>query len=109
MDFFKDRIFVFSPKGDVIDLPEGASAIDFAYAIHSDIGERTGAARANGKMIALGDALHNGDIVEIITNKNNKPSTKWLEYAKTNSARRKIRSFIAEHGGIFDRFLANKN
>ncbi|HVY35927.1 MAG TPA: RelA/SpoT family protein [Candidatus Paceibacterota bacterium] len=94
MDFFKNRIFVFSPKGDVIDLPEGATAIDFAYAIHSDIGDSTHAARANGKIIALSDPLHNGDIVEIMTSKRAKPSTKWLEYAKSNMARRKIRSSL---------------
>ena len=108
MDFFKNRIFVFSPKGDVIDLPEGASAIDFAYAIHSDIGHATSAARANGKLITLGEQLHNGDIVEIVTNKNAKPSSKWLEYAKTNDARRKIRAYIAEHGGILDKFLLKR-
>lgn len=108
MDFFKDRIFVFSPKGDVIDLPEGASAIDFAYAIHSDVGHRTSSARANGKMISLGETLHNGDIVEIVTSKNGKPSSKWLEYAKTNGARRKIRSYIDEHGGMLDKFLVKR-
>ena len=109
MDFFKNRIFVFSPKGDVIDLPEGASPIDFAYAIHSDIGQYTSAARVNGKMISIGDTLHNGDIVEIITSKNSKPSSKWLDYAKTNGARRKIRAYVAEHGGIFDKFLIKRN
>jgi GTP diphosphokinase / guanosine-3',5'-bis(diphosphate) 3'-diphosphatase len=105
MDLFKDRIFVFSPKGDVIDLPEEATPIDFAYAIHSDIGSTTSAARINGKMANLGHALHNGDIVEIITNKNAKPSSKWLDYAKTNDARRKIRSYLAEHGGLLQKFL----
>ena len=109
MDFFKDRIFVFSPQGDVIDLPEGASAIDFAYAIHSDIGHATSSARANGKMISLGERLHNGDIVEIVTSKNGKPTTKWLEYAKTTGAKRKIRAYIAEKGGIFDKFLLKRS
>lgn len=108
MDFFKNRIFVFSPKGDVIDLPEGATAIDFAYAIHSEIGHKTSAARANGKIIALSDVLHNGDIVEIITSKNAKPSAKWLDYAKTNMARRKIRSYISERGGLLKKFLPKK-
>ncbi len=106
MDLFKDRIFVFSPKGDVIDLPEGATAIDFAYAIHSDIGHKTHAAKINGKMAALGVSLHNGDIIEIVTGKQSKPTSKWLEYAKTSSARRKIRAHIAEHGGFIDRFLS---
>jgi len=108
LDFFKDRIFVFSPKGDVIDLPEGASPIDFAYAIHSDVGHATSAARINGKMSSLGDTLHNGDIIEIVTNKNAKPSNKWVEYAKTNSARRKIRAHISEHGGMFDKLFLKK-
>ncbi len=105
IDFFKNRIFVFSPQGDVIDLPEGACAIDFAYAIHSDIGQHASSARANGKMISLGDPLQNGDIVEVITGKNAKPSSKWLEYAKTSGAKRKIRAYIAERGGILQKFL----
>lgn len=109
MDFFKNRIFVFSPKGDVIDLPEGATAIDFAYAIHSHIGHKTAAARVNGKMISLSDVLRNGDIVEIITGKNAKPSAKWLEYAKTNMARRKIRSYLSEHGTVLDKFFSRKH
>lgn len=104
VDFFKDRIFVFSPKGDVIDLPEGASPVDFAYAIHSQIGEQTSSAQINGKMAPLGAVLKNGDIVEIITSKNAKPSSKWLTYAKTNMARRKIRAYIAEHGGVLEKF-----
>ncbi len=105
MDFFKDRIFVFSPKGDVIDLPDHASPIDFAFAIHSDIGFSTGSAKINGKMSSLSATLHNGDIVEIMTSKNAKPTNKWLEYAKTTFARRKIRHYIEEHGGLIQKFL----
>ncbi len=108
MDFFKDRIFVFSPKGDVIDLPEGASPIDFAYAIHSAIGETCGSAHINGKMAPLGAKLRNGDIVEIITSKNAKPTSKWLDHAKTTFARRKIRHYIEEHGGLIEKFLIKK-
>jgi GTP diphosphokinase / guanosine-3',5'-bis(diphosphate) 3'-diphosphatase len=108
MDFFKNRIFVFSPKGDVIDLPEHASPIDFAFAIHSAIGQQTSAARVNGRMVSLGAELHNGDIVEIITSKTSKPSSKWLDYAKTSGARKKIRAFIHEHGGLLEKFLVNK-
>jgi GTP diphosphokinase / guanosine-3',5'-bis(diphosphate) 3'-diphosphatase len=108
VDFFKNRIFVFSPKGDVIDLPEHASPIDFAFAIHSAIGTQTSSARINGKMAPLGAELHNGDIVEIITSKNSKPSSKWLDYAKTSGARKKIRAYIHEHGGLLEKFLVKK-
>ncbi len=94
VDFFGDRIFLFTPKGDVVDLPQSSSPIDFAYAIHSDIGDHTAGAVVNGKFVALDTALHNGDIVEIITKKNAKPSNKWVEYAKTTFAKRNIRSFL---------------
>jgi guanosine-3',5'-bis(diphosphate) 3'-pyrophosphohydrolase len=107
-DLFKNRIFVFTPKGDVIDLPEDASPIDFAYAIHSRIGESTSSARVNGKMVPLGAKLCNGDIVEIITSKHAKPSSKWLDYVKTTMARRKIRAYIAEHGGLLQKFLVKE-
>ena len=94
MDFFGDRIFLFTPKGDVVDLPEHSSPIDFAYAIHSDIGDHTSGANVNGKFVALDTPLKNGDIVEIITKKNAKPSPKWVEYAKTTFAKKNIRSFL---------------
>ncbi|PIR38260.1 MAG: hypothetical protein COV34_01470 [Candidatus Zambryskibacteria bacterium CG10_big_fil_rev_8_21_14_0_10_42_12] len=100
-DFFSHRIFVFTPEGDVIDLPIDSTPIDFAYAIHSEIGGHISGARINGKMISLGTTLHNGDIVEIVTKKNAKPSSKWLEYAKTASARRKIRSAIQENNNHY--------
>lgn len=105
MDFFTDRIFVFSPKGDVIDLPDGASPIDFAYAIHSDIGEKCGSARINGKMAPLHARLGNGDVVEIVTTKSARPTSKWLDYAKTSFARKKIRHYIEERGGLIEKFL----
>jgi GTP diphosphokinase / guanosine-3',5'-bis(diphosphate) 3'-diphosphatase len=93
-DFFSYRIFVFTPKGDVIDLPVGASPIDFAYAIHSDIGDFTSGAKVNNKLVGLDTELKNGDIVEILTGKNNKPTRKWLDFAKTSLARRRIRSAL---------------
>ncbi len=105
MDFFKDRIFVFSPKGDVIELPDDACPIDFAFAIHSDIGSSTSSARINGKMAPLHAKLSNGDVVEILTSKTAKPSSKWLDYAKTSFARKKIRHYIEEHGGLLQKFL----
>ncbi len=108
MDLFKARIFVFTPKGDVIDLPEEATPIDFAYAIHSDIGDAVSSARVNSKMAPLKTVLHNGDIVEIQTSKHTHPSSKWLEYTKTSFAKRRIRSYIAEHGGLIDKFFSSK-
>lgn len=107
-DLFKNRIFVFTPKGDVIDLPEEASPIDFSYAIHTAMGHLTSSARINGKMVPLGAKLQNGDVVEIITSKNSKPSNKWLDYAKTSVARRKIRAYVAEHGGLLQKFLVKE-
>ncbi len=94
MDFFNDRIFIFTPKGDVIDLPEDSSPLDFAYAIHSDIGEHTSGAKINTKMSPIYSKLKNGDVVEIITKKDARPSSKWLEYAKTNLAKKHIRSYL---------------
>ncbi|MCA9363879.1 bifunctional (p)ppGpp synthetase/guanosine-3',5'-bis(diphosphate) 3'-pyrophosphohydrolase, partial [Candidatus Kaiserbacteria bacterium] len=93
-DFFSNRIFVFTPEGDVIDLPVGASPIDFAYAVHSEIGDRTSGAKVNNKLVGLDTHLANGDIVEITTKSSSKPSRKWLEYAKTSLAQRRIRSAI---------------
>lgn len=93
-DFFSHRIFVFTPRGDVVDLPVGASPIDFAYAVHSDIGDHTSGAKVNKKLVPLDSELNNGDIVEIVTNKSNKPTRKWLDYAKTSLARRRIRSSL---------------
>ncbi len=94
VDFFSDRIFLFTPMGDVVDLPQDSSPIDFAYAIHSDIGDHVSGAMVNGKFVALDTPLKNGDIVEIITKKNAKPSPKWVEYARTTLAKKNIRSFL---------------
>lgn len=94
IDFFKNRIFVLSPKGDVFDLPEGATPVDFAYHVHSDIGDSAVGARVNGKMIALDHPLKNGEVVEILTQKNKKPSSDWLGFVKTGQARKRIAAFI---------------
>jgi guanosine-3',5'-bis(diphosphate) 3'-pyrophosphohydrolase len=106
LDFFTHRIFVFTPKGDVVDLPEDASAIDFAYAIHTDIGNTLSSVKINKKMVSIDTPLKNGDIVEVVTHKNSHPSSKWLEYAKTGFARRKIRSYVEDHGGLEKKFSA---
>ncbi len=95
-DFFSHRVFVFTPKGDVIDLPIAATPIDFAYAVHSDLGNRMSGARVNGKMVALDTSLRNGDMVEIITKASSKPSRKWHDMAKTNMAKKHIRAALAQ-------------
>lgn len=94
IDFFKDRIFVFTPKGDVIDLPESATPVDFAYLIHTDIGHRCQGAKVDGKMVALDTSLQNGQVVEIITQKQAKPSRDWLKFAKTHQAQNRIRQWL---------------
>lgn len=94
IDFFKNRIFVFTPKGDVIDLPEGATPVDFAYSVHTDIGNKCAGAKINGKITALSNILKNGDVVEIIVGKNKKPSRDWLEFIKTSIASSHIKDFL---------------
>ena len=93
-DFFSHRVFVFTPKGDVIDLPAASTPIDFAYAIHSDLGDHLQGAKVNGKLVSFDTALGNGEVVEIIRRDSAHPSTKWLEIAKTSLARRHIRSAL---------------
>ncbi|MBI4119093.1 MAG: bifunctional (p)ppGpp synthetase/guanosine-3',5'-bis(diphosphate) 3'-pyrophosphohydrolase [Parcubacteria group bacterium] len=91
IDFFKNRIFVFTPKGDVIELPEGATPVDFAYAVHSDLGDKCSQAKVLGKITPINQSLNDGDIVEIVINKNQRPSRDWLNFVKTSKARAKIR------------------
>jgi len=97
-DFFSNRIFVFTPKGDVVDLPVGATPIDFAYAIHSEIGNKMSGAKVNKKLVQLNTPLRNGDMVEIETKKNATPSKKWLDMTKTSLAKRHIRSELGIPG-----------
>ncbi len=97
LDLFKNRIFVFTPKGDVINLSEDATPIDFAYAIHSDIGRRCAGAKINNQLQPLDSTLRSGDVVEILIEKNRKsPSPAWLAFAKTTLARTKIRIQMKE-------------
>lgn len=92
IDMFQNRIFVFTPKGDVIDLPEDSTPVDFAYTIHSDIGNRCASAKINSQMAKLDEKLKSGDVVEIIIDKNRKgPNANWLKFVKTQQARSKIR------------------
>lgn len=97
MDLFQDRIFIFTPKGDVVDLPAESSPIDFAYAIHSDIGNHAQSANINHKMAPLHTKLKNNDIVEIIVNKKANPSSKWLDHTKTTMAKKHINAYLKEN------------
>lgn len=94
LDAFSDEVFVFSPRGDVIDLPQGSIPIDFAYRIHTDVGHRCVGAKINGKIVPLDYKLKNGDIVEIITSKVGKPSLDWLNIIGSSESRSKIRSWF---------------
>lgn len=94
IDFFKDRIFVLTPKGDAIDLPEDATPVDFAYQIHTTIGNECAGAKINGKIAPLDTKLESGDLVEILTRKGKKPSSDWLNFVKTRLAKDKIKNSI---------------
>ncbi|MFH1626743.1 MAG: RelA/SpoT family protein [bacterium] len=96
-DFFNERIFVLTPKGDVVDLPIESFVLDFAFAIHSDIGLHTSSAKINEKISSLDTKLKNSDIVEIIIKESSKPSVKWLEMVKTNMAKRCINNYLEKN------------
>lgn len=98
IDLFDDEVLVFTPKGDVIDLPIGAVPLDFAYRIHTDIGHSTVGAKVNGKLVPLNHQLETGDIVEIQTQKGATPSMDWLKIVKSSQARTKIRQWYKREG-----------
>jgi len=99
IDFFKNHIFAFTPRGDVIDLPEGATPVDFAYRIHSSVGDQAVGAKINGKMVALDAVIHNGDVVEIINSKQKRlPNRDWLNFVKTAYAKSRIKSTLRKNG-----------
>ncbi|MEK7649893.1 MAG: RelA/SpoT family protein [Patescibacteria group bacterium] len=98
IDFFRDRIFVLTPRGEVIDLPEGATPIDFAYHVHSEIGDHMTGAKVNGKMVPFTYALASGDTTEVITAKNAKPNPDWLTIARSSVARGHIRAALRRMG-----------
>jgi len=96
IDLFPDEIYVFTPKGDVKELPKGATPVDFAYAIHSQLGHKCVGAKVNGKLVPLRHELKSGDIIDIQTNPSHKPSKDWLGFVKTSRAKTRIRQWIKE-------------
>jgi len=94
VDLFPEDVYVFTPKGDVMTFPRGATPVDFAYAVHSEVGHRCSGARVNGAIVPLRHKLQNGDVVEIITSKNHHPSKDWLEFVITSRARSRIRLYL---------------
>lgn len=93
-DLFTDQVFVFTPRGDVIDLPAGSTPVDFAFRIHSDVGNHCVGGKVNGRIVPLSYQFKNGDIVEIISRSNSQPSMDWLTFVKTSHARNKIRAYF---------------
>src|SRR6185436_19701120 len=94
VDLFPDEVYVFTPKGRIMSLPRGATAVDFAYAVHTDIGNKCVAAKVNGELVPLRTELRNGDRIEVITTGYAKPNPAWLQYVRTGKARSNIRHFL---------------
>ncbi|HYL88153.1 MAG TPA: bifunctional (p)ppGpp synthetase/guanosine-3',5'-bis(diphosphate) 3'-pyrophosphohydrolase [Burkholderiales bacterium] len=110
VDLFPDEVYVFTPKGKILSLPRGATTVDFAYAVHTDIGNRCVAAKVNSELVPLRQELRNGDRVEIITASHAKPNPGWLQYVRTGKARSNIRHFLKtmqyeESAGLGERLL----
>ncbi|SDN49898.1 GTP pyrophosphokinase [Desulfonauticus submarinus] len=93
-DLFQDEVYVFTPAGEIKELPEGATPVDFAYLIHSQVGDHCAGAKVNGKLVPLNTKLKNGDVVEIITDPHRHPSRDWLKFVKTAKARTRIKHWI---------------
>ena len=98
IDFLRDSIFALTPKGEIVELPIGATPVDFAYHIHSDVGNQCVGAKVNGKIVPLDHKLESSDVVEIITQKNKKPSSSWLDFTVTSNAKAHIRNALKKGG-----------
>lgn len=96
LELFSEEVFVFTPKGDLLVLPKGATPVDFAYHIHTDIGNHCAGAKVNGRIVSLDYKLQNGDMVEIITHPNKKPNPEWLKFVVTSKAKNKIKAYLKE-------------
>ena len=96
LELFQDQVFCFTPKGMLVNLPQGATPIDFAYAVHSEVGDRTVGAKVNGRLVPLRETLQTGDQVEILTSKTSTPSPEWERIAVTGKARARIRRFVRQ-------------
>ena len=107
-DLFDDEVFVFTPKGDVRELPKGATALDFAYAVHTQVGHTCVGAKVNGRIQPLNHELFNGDIVEIMTNARSKPSKDWVSLVKTDRALQKVRHALSEEARARDKTLGRE-
>ncbi len=105
MDFFHDRVFAFTPKGDIINLPEEGCVLDFAFNVHSEIGMHAQAGEVNGKYVPLHHKLVNGDVVKVITSKKVKPSSKWLDFTKSTIARKHIEKYLKQNS-LLSRLLS---
>jgi GTP pyrophosphokinase len=108
IDLFQDEIFVFTPKGDVKQLPRGATPIDFAFAVHTEVGLHCASAKINGRIAPLARELKNGDTVEVVTDPRQRPSRDWLAFVKTARARQKIRHFIKQADTVSALSLGNE-
>lgn len=97
LNLYSKEIYIFTPKGDIKSLPKGATTLDFAYSIHTDIGSKTRGTRVNGKLVPLNHILNSGDQVEIITSPNQKPTVQWLDYVTTSRAKNKIKNSLNEN------------
>jgi GTP pyrophosphokinase/guanosine-3',5'-bis(diphosphate) 3'-pyrophosphohydrolase len=96
LELFSEEVFVFTPKGDLLVLPKGATPVDFAYYIHTDIGNHCAGAKVNGRIVSLNYKLQNGDMVEIITHPSKKPNPEWLKFIVTSKAKNKIKAYLKE-------------
>src|SRR3989344_1915447 len=106
IDFFGDEVFAFTPKGKVIELPKNSTVVDFAYHVHSDLGDHCLGANINGKFVPLKEEIENGDVIEVLTSKTHTPNRDWLKIASTAKARTKIKHFLKEAGKISTRIYS---